>query len=72
MCIRDRQAGLGSVCGGGGGGGTNVIKHKATVPIGVTELGNTKRLYVGEPRHSSTSWPTHDRRQEWDHRYPCW
>eukprot|EP00975_Prorocentrum_lima_P054748 11477011-Prorocentrum_lima.AAC.1 len=33
----DKHQGLGSVCGVGG---TNVIKHRATVAIGVAELGN--------------------------------
>eukprot|EP00975_Prorocentrum_lima_P032546 6835296-Prorocentrum_lima.AAC.1 len=35
----DEHQGLGSVCGVGG---TNVIKRKATVPIGVAELGSLK------------------------------
>eukprot|EP00975_Prorocentrum_lima_P064365 12897148-Prorocentrum_lima.AAC.1 len=33
----EKHQGLGSVCGVGG---TNIIKHKATVPFGVPELGN--------------------------------
>eukprot|EP00975_Prorocentrum_lima_P009679 2062792-Prorocentrum_lima.AAC.1 len=44
----EKHQGLGSVCGGGG---TNIIKHKATVPIGVSEPGNA--TYGGSMLESS-------------------